>query len=219
MLIIDLIREYFLIIKNFILFYIISVPKNWRNGDKGSVMLFYGLNGHWTDLRTIGIHLNRMGYKIIVIKYNSRDSIQNISDTFVDYINYNNLYNIILIAHSKGGLIARNLYENSSINGRISKCVLISTPNTGSVLGYLGLISLSELKPNSNFITDLNANSKRNSEIFNFYSKFDNHIIPNKNLLLEGAINKMLNVNGHTRIIESTILIENIKTIILTKTL
>lgn len=214
MIIIDLTKEYFLIIKNFILFYLSSVPENWQNGDKGSVILFYGLNGHWTDLRTIGIHLNKMGYKIIVINYNSRNSLQNISDTFVNYINQNNLNNIVLLAHSKGGLVARNLYENSTLKYRISKCILISTPNNGTVIGYLGAISLNELKPNSKFISDLNAKSKRNSEIYNFYSKFDNHIIPNRNLILDGAMNKMLNINGHTRILESPLLIENIKTIL-----
>jgi hypothetical protein len=60
----------------------------------------------------------------------------------------------------------------------------------------------------------LNLNIKYNHKVFALYPTLDNHVLPNKNLLLPGAHNIQIDVVGHTRILTSAKTLATISQII-----
>jgi len=64
--------------------------------------------------------------------------------------------------------------------------------------------------PNSEIIQNVLSENKNNGKIINFYPSLDNHVVPNKDLILEGAKNIEMKVVGHTRILEDEELLNEI---------
>jgi len=50
---------------------------------------------------------------------------------------FNNEDKINLVAHSTGGLVVRRLIKEGDLNHRINRCVLIASPNKGSLLSQM----------------------------------------------------------------------------------
>ena len=174
-------------------------PEYYKNGSKGDVLMIVGLNENWNFLKTVSDHINAKGYRVHFPKFETRSPLRICTLDILKYIDDNNLKNIIIITHSKGGLIARSILKDHDDN--IQSIIEISSPNQGTIFGYLGFINLKELKPNCKTLKELeNINTQK---IINIFPQFDNHVIPNTSLYLEGAKNVKLDIVGHTRILES----------------
>ena len=210
MLIKNLIQEYLLILKNKIVGLYSKVPSKYSQGTKGDVVIIIGLNDTWNFLKTVANHLNSQGYRIHFPKFNTRSTIKLCTRDVLQYIDELKLINVILITHSKGGLIARSIIKDQPNN--VNCAIEISSPNKGTVFGYLNIISLHELKPNCKELRDLEYIDTK--KIINIYPRFDNHVIPNTSLYLEGAKNIKLDIVGHTRILESKELINELDKIL-----
>lgn len=195
--------EYLLIAKKWIEKYKDKVPPNeWQVGAKGDVLLIPGFQETWVFLRTPANFLNSKGYRIHVIT-EIEPNIYSASDnlfTIKKYIEKETLKNFIILTHSKGGVIARHLLSDPQVQKRIKRVFIISSPNQGTLWGYLSFRHAHEFTPVSQIIKTLSTGTKK---IINIYPKIDNHVIPNKNLFLAGAINKEIDIFGHTRILES----------------
>jgi hypothetical protein len=198
--------EYLNIVKKHIeALFFINPPKKWREGTRGDIVLLPGFAETWVFFRTIGNGLNLLGYRIHTIGSLGRnfDSI-NVSVAKVKkFIESNHLQNIILLSHSKGGIIAKTLLDDPELSMIIKQSISIAVPYRGSFLGYTQILSLHEFTPTSTIIKEVNRLSVNNSKIINLYPKIDNHVIPNKNLLLEGANNICVNIIGHNRVLET----------------
>lgn len=195
-----LLLEYLLILKLHVQSLYTSVPREWSAGHKGDVILLPGFFETWVFLATIGTELNKTGFRIHVLpalEYNTLPL-----DTCVqivnDYIQTKKLDNTVLLSHSKGGLVAK-LFLDTHSGGHRS--VSIATPYKGTLLGYLHFFNLKELTPNSKKIKLLLSHSQSLRKITNLYAGVDNHILPNRNAILPGANNMLVDVTGHTRIL------------------
>lgn len=214
MLIIDLLKEYLLIIQYSFLGKIKKHPYNWINGEMGDVVLIPGINENYYFLSTLGNELNNLGYKVHVLdNWNSRENIKLIAEKLSEKITKLNFNNAYIIAHSKGGLVAKYYLDNYNNSNKVKKIISISTPYGGSKLARLNIFnSLNEMSLRSEILSHIIKNEFNNQKIINIYPKFDNHVIPNKNLYLEGAKeNIMIDIVGHTRILKSKELFEIIK--------
>lgn len=185
-------------------------PKNRSRGNKQDVILIHGFRENWIFLEKIGNFLSNKGYKIHVpkqLKINTASVITN-ANILEEFISENNLKNITLISHSKGGLIAKYFLDHSKYSKKVDKVISIATPYGGTYFSFL--IGNIELSPISKTIKNINKNRSSCKKIVNIYPAFDNHVIPNKNLLLEGAINIKIGIVGHTRILVSDATINEI---------
>lgn len=214
MLISDLAKEYLLILNNKIAPLYKAIPKDWNYGSEGDVVLLIGLNENWYFLHIIAKFLNSKGYRIHIPGYNSRGKIINNVEYVRKYIESNKLKNIILIGHSKGGIVARYLLK-SKISKEVSKTIIIATPNNGTKLAYLKIFNLYELQPNSLILKNLRKEA--NLQIYNIFPTIDNHVIPNSSLKLKGANNIEIHITGHTRIVESKALLNKIESILVNR--
>ncbi len=210
MLIINLIQEYYLILKHKVVGFHKPIPEYYQIGEKGDIIMIIGINGIWTSLKTIADYFNKHGYRIHFPVFKTRDPINKIVDNISEYIDNRNLNNFSIISHSKGGLISRILLEK--YNDRIINVINISTPHKGSIFGYFQKISLNEIKPKSELLKQINK--FKTDKIINIYPKFDNLVIPKSSLKLDNARNIKLDIVGHTRILESKELLKEIDKIL-----
>lgn len=211
--IIDLISEYLLILKKQIKSLVFTKPpEKWQRGIKGNIILLPGFAETWIFLDTISNALNQLGFRIYVIKPLGRnlEPIEIQLEKVKKFIEFESIQEFILLSHSKGGLVAKLLLDDPIYSERIKKSISIAVPYKGSLWGLLYIFSLKQLVPKSNIIERVNASSDENSKIVNLYPKLDNHIIPNRNLLLGKAKNMCINIIGHSRILESKETLDNV---------
>jgi hypothetical protein len=180
-------------------------PKNWRYGTKGNVILLPGFAETWVFLNTIAECLNCLGYRIFVVKSLGRnvESIEIGLAKVKKLIKTEDIRAITLLSHSKGGITAKMLLDDPKYSKIIKQSIGVAVPYRGSILGYLHIFSLNQLIPGSDVIKKVNNSSCENTKLINIYPKLDNHVIPNRNLFLEGAKNICIAITGHTRILEA----------------
>ncbi len=201
---IDLIKEYFIIGKlKLICFFHANIPPEWDKGTKGNILLIQGFNERAYFLNYLANRLNASGYRIIIFPFNTHASVKVIAEEITKKLSPLNLKNIVVVSHSKGGLIAKYLLDNyEEVNKMVEKVFTIATPYHGSILAHLRYGHLTELLPESQFIRNSHKINTNNCRIVNIYPQLDNHILPNSSLILDGAENIQIKVIGHTRIVE-----------------
>lgn len=191
----------------------IDPPIKWINGTKGNVILIHGLHERFIFLKKIGNLLNTKGFRVHVLKDIHTNVIPVRQSVLVleQFVKSKDLQNIILVCHSKGGLVANYFFKTSKSANRVKKVITLATPYHGSLFAFP---FDRDCVPNSEIIKLINSNSEDNQKIFNIYPRFDNHVIPNKNLILSGAHSYKIDIVGHTRILEAQQTLETISKII-----
>lgn len=179
-------------------------PKEWKYGEKGDVICILGFGETWVFFEKIAGHLFGKGYRIHFLPryFYGLHPISNYVEKLKEYIESNKLKDLIIIAHSKGGLIAKKYLDSEKNSEKIKLLITICTPFQGTIFGHLRILSLTEFR-RSHVIKNISSVSINNHKIINIYPKLDNHIIPNKNAILPDGKNIMLDIVGHTRILES----------------
>ena len=111
---------------------------------------------------------------------------------------------MIIIAHSKGGLISKQVLLQHNSDRRVIRVIAIATPFAGSHLArVLPLKGISELHLSSEVIRALHEEQTVNHAITYIYGIFDNHIWPNESCVLAGAENIQVHAHGHHAILGS----------------
>lgn len=213
----DLLHEHYLFLKLKVVSLLkTKTPNEWNTGTRGDMVLIPGFYENYYFLRKIGDDLNKAGYKIHVIpNFDPNEKVHCIYKKLEETIKNIKSNEIILVSHSKGGIVAKYLLDNSKYSNKVKCSISIATPYGGSVFAHICIQNIFELRPNSKLIKQINENNENLSKIYNFYPVFDNLVVPNQNLLLNGCTNEMIEITGHTRILESNALINRIKSILL----
>jgi pimeloyl-ACP methyl ester carboxylesterase len=175
-----------------------STPKEWETGDIGTIVLIPGFNEGLHFLKDIGNLLNKEGYRIIYPKKFGRFKV--IEESAIDIqaeLASKNIKSFNIIGHSKGGLVAKLMLMNNP--QAINKVLTIATPWKGTYGGYLEILNLGELKPNSNLIRKVQA-KELNPRIVNIRARFDQYMIKNRDVL-EDAKNIQVSTKGHARVL------------------
>ncbi len=216
MLPVDLVQEYLLIAKHTKRKHAkIAPPQSWCVGDKGHIIIIPGWHGSYHSLFTLADALNKEGFCIHTLQnVHTTDKISAMAEALYQMIISLPKGEVTLIAHSKGGIVEKYLLDNfPDIVSSVKNIISIATPFKGTVFGNLKFHNVEELKPDSDIIKNLKR-ERIYTNYYNFYPTWDNHVLPNESLLLEGAHNIQININGHTRVLESPELIDKIKAVL-----
>lgn len=174
---------------------------------KAPIILIPGIYERWHALSVLAEPLSRNGHPIYSINnlgYNTR-SIPETARIVREFIEKENLYNVIIIAHSKGGLIGKYLLAFKNQDQRIKKVIAIATPFGGStIVRLIPHKAIKEFHPQSHIIKLLQAHSEVNHQIVSVYGTFDNYVRPLSSCNLEGAKNIQVDVRGHNKILFDT---------------
>ena len=203
--ILNLITEYLLIAEYKIRGFLSKeLPSTWKSGEVSDVLIIQGLNEYVINFREFGDIANKLGFRVHGIDLHTRATVANIAQQYINFIKENDLRDIVIVCHSKGGIISKFLLDNyPEINKRVSKVISIAVPFGGSGLGWIPIWNIPELGTNSKFIKKLLQKTENNVKFLNLYSELDNHVILSDSLRLSGADNRLINIIGHTRILRS----------------
>jgi pimeloyl-ACP methyl ester carboxylesterase len=180
-----------------------SVPPEWNRGIERVVVLIPGVYETWHFLRAIGDALNRRGHPVHVIRtlrFN-REPIPESAAIVAREVQQRDLRGVAIVAHSKGGLIGKQLMTTDDPDGRIDRLVAIATPFAGSVMARLTFgRTMRAFLPDDVVIRALAAAREGNRRVTSIFPRFDPNIPEGSRL--DGATNIEIPVVGHFRILD-----------------
>jgi triacylglycerol lipase len=186
-------------------------PASLREGTLRPVLLLPGVYETWHFLEAVGVSLNRVGHPVHVVPgfgHNLRP-IGEMAELARDYLERQDLADVAIVAHSKGGLIGKTLMLTDTGKTRVTGMVAINSPFAGSDYAHLlPLPTLREFVPTHETIRRLAENAEVNSRIVSIYAQWD-PIIPNGSVL-DGATNIELPSRGHFRLLDRPDLLETV---------
>lgn len=175
------------------------VPDEFSRGDRAPVLLIAGVWEPWYFLRGIGRRLSDAGHPVHVVPEigYSRASVADVAALALAYLDARDLTDVIVVAHSKGGLVGKYLLAATP---RVDRLVAVATPFSGSIYAnYLPTRALREFRPTAESLLTLAANRAVNARITSIYPSFDPHIPGGS--ALDGAVNVEIPTTGHFRIL------------------
>lgn len=171
-------------------------------GDAAPVLLLPGVYETWQFLRPVARRLHAAGHPIHVLSglgYN-RQPIPDAAALAARYLDECELTGVVIVAHSKGGLIGKHLMAIDDTAHRVDRMVAVATPFAGSVYAkFIPVETIRVFSPVDETIALLGANLAINTRITSIYGEFDPHIPGGSHL--DGATNVQLPVYGHFRIL------------------
>jgi triacylglycerol lipase len=200
------IEDYFYLVKGRI-FLFIKPPKHYVDHvleNRPTIILIPGVHEKWQTLKTIADPISLSGCPVYIVEqlgYNMK-AVDYSAKLIRKLIEEKNLNNVIIVAHSKGGLIAKYLLAFANQDGRIKKVIAVATPFHGSRLAeFIPAKAYKELGSESPMIEKLNSQTAVNGQIISIFGTFDNHVWPTESCKLEGAKNIQVDVYGHHKIL------------------
>src|SRR5258708_1765038 len=167
------------------------------------IIIIPGILGKWGFLKNIADSLSLRGHPIYIIPelgYNL-SSIPTAAKVIEGIITKKQLKNILIVGHSKGGLIGKYLLVKHNKKLNIKGLIAIASPFGGAPLAKLiPLSSFKELTPESQIIKYLNKNTKVNKKIVSIFPSWDNYLGRNSSHLA-GAKNVKVNAYGHNAVL------------------
>ncbi len=171
---------------------------------KKPIILIPGYLEKWNFLRALADPLSLKGHPVYILRnlgYNARD-IHFSARVVRELIDEKKLKDVILIAHSKGGLIGKHLLAFDNNDGTVKKLIAVATPWAGSQAAkFIPHKSSKELHPHNEAIRALKQKVEVNHKIVSIYGIFDNHVWPTASCHLDGAKNVEVNTHGHHTIL------------------
>jgi triacylglycerol lipase len=148
--------------------------------------------------------LHQAGHPVHVLDElrRNRKSVAATAQTVAGYIRSNDLREVVIVAHSKGGLIGKYTMLFCDDDHRIALMVAICSPFSGSRFApYLLLPSLRAFSPRDPTTLLLQSKTQLNNRIVSIFGEFDPHIPEGS--ALTGASNVLIHSGGHFQILRN----------------
>lgn len=177
-------------------------PDDYLTGDRSPIVVLPGIWETWSFLRPIIDPLHASGHPLHVLDSLGRNGrpVAQTAEDVAAYIAEHDLRDVVVVAHSKGGLIGKYVMTELDPDGRVDRMVAVSTPFGGSRYApYLLLKSLRSFSPRDATTLLLASRAGANARITSVFGLFDPHIPEGS--MLEGAVNVRIETGGHFRIL------------------
>jgi triacylglycerol lipase len=136
-----------------------------------------------------------------------RDHAKQVADVVDAILSTTGASQVNLVGHSMGGLIARYYIEHLGGAGKVGACVMLGTPNHGSLMSRVGVgVCAEQMRPGSAFLEELNKfeSIEKRVKYVSIRSTFDNLLVPSGNAILGGNTkNIALDYMGHLTMLYS----------------
>lgn len=164
------------------------------------VVLVPGVYESWHFMRPVARLLHGAGHAAHVLPHLGYNvgPIAAAAGVLGAYLRTKDLRDVVVVAHSKGGLIGKLAMLREDPEGRIRSMVAINTPFAGSAYArWLPVASLRVFRPDDAGLLELAAEQEVNARITSVYAPWDPHIPGGS--VLPGAANVQLETPGHFR--------------------
>ncbi|WP_314148770.1 alpha/beta fold hydrolase [uncultured Leifsonia sp.] len=187
-----------------------SLPEALVDGTGGStpVVLLPGIYETWRFLRPLARRLHAAGHPVHVISAlgDNRMSLTEAADRVRAHLERFDLREVTIVAHSKGGLVARLLLATPGVEQRIRRAVTVAAPFSGSTLArYVPLAAVRALRPGAAELRSVSGTDAGVGRIVSVWGWWDPHIPGGSRL--DGARNIPVPVGGHFRILGSPLVL------------
>jgi triacylglycerol lipase len=183
--------------------------ERYRSGAGRPVVMVPGVYESWHFMRPLADALHAAGHPVHLLpglKRNARPIVETARVT-QDYLDANDLRNVVVVAHSKGGLIAKHMMLVDDVESRIDCLVALATPFGGSSMArFMPAASIREFMPTQQTLVALAANAIANGRVTSIFGRWDSHIPEGSTL--DGAKNIEVPVPGHFRLLVHTDVID-----------
>lgn len=172
-------------------------------GEHRPVVAIPGVWEPWGFLGPIIDALHAAGHPVHVIPALGRNSrpVADAARTVAGFLEEHDLRDVVIVAHSKGGLIGKYTMGELDPDDRITAMVAICTPFAGSDYArYMASRTLRAFSPKDPTTLMLQANLETNARITTIAGVFDPHIPTIVGL--EGATNITIPDGGHFRLLD-----------------
>ncbi|MDB4939824.1 MAG: hypothetical protein JWO40_249 [Candidatus Doudnabacteria bacterium] len=173
---------------------------------KVPVIILPGIFGRWAFLKPMADHISLLGHPVYIVPKlgNNIGDIPSSAKKVKEVIDENNIKNVIIVAHSKGGLISKYLMLHEDPEKRVKGLIAVATPFHGSSIGKLiPSYSIQELSSDSDIILYLVSHTEADSKIVSIIPQYDNHVWHEKGSHLDGAMaNIEVETSGHHKVLD-----------------
>ncbi len=177
-------------------------PDDLASGPHRPLVLLPGIYETWRFLEPLAHALHARGHPVHVVTglgSNRRPIVESagrVAELLVD----RDLDDVVLVAHSKGGLIGKQVMAFEPAGARVRAMVAVATPFGGSRYSRLmPTPSLRAFRSGDATMRALGASAAVNARIVSVYGAFDPHIPEGSELA--GARNVRLEGGGHFRVL------------------
>lgn len=154
---------------------------------KNPVVLVHGLYDTAAKFKTLASHLRQQGWFVATPSLTPNDGsgcLAALAHQVANFIDsqFEPGQAIDLLGFSMGGLVTRYYLQRLGGIERVRRYINISAPNHGSILAYsLPLKGISQMRPLSNFILDLNRDWEQYQarlQVTTLWTPFDLMVLP-----------------------------------------
>lgn len=177
-------------------------PGSFHQGHRNPVVIIPGVYENWQFMLPLIQHIHDAGHPVHVVTVLQRNKLEipAAARLVAQHIEEAGLRDASIVAHSKGGLIAKFAMLMLDPEQRIGRMITVCTPFSGSRYArYMLLPSLRMFSPRNALTLKLAREETINSRITSIYGPFDPHIPEGS--VLPGATNIELATAGHFRIL------------------
>ncbi|RFA13564.1 alpha/beta hydrolase [Subtercola boreus] len=177
-------------------------PRQYLSGSARPVLVIPGIFETWQFLRPTIEALHSAGHPVHVVTalQNNRVPLDAAARIAADYLLARDLRGVVIVAHSKGGLVGKRLMLLPSTAARIDGMVAVAAPFGGSRYArFLPLRSLRAFRATDAGLSALGRDLSANARIVSVFGVFDPHIPEGS--ALAGAENVRLDTGGHFRVL------------------
>lgn len=176
-------------------------PASFISGDAAHIVVLPGVYETWKFMQPLITAMHERGHPVHVVEAlrHNRHPVADMAVTVAEYLEDEGLTDVILVAHSKGGL-AGKLTMTGPAGHRVRSMLAIATPFVGSRWArLLPVRTLRAFSPSDPSIVSLTRQLTVNERIVSVYPVFDPHIPEGSELV--GAKNVRLETGGHFRVL------------------
>ncbi|WP_432393216.1 esterase/lipase family protein [Pseudarthrobacter sp. L19] len=177
-------------------------PDEFLSGTGRHVLIIPGIFEDWRFMLPLIRTLHDAGHPVHVVTVLQRNrlAVPKAAELIAGYLRDRDLTDVLIVAHSKGGLIGKFAMMALDPERRLVRMVAVASPFSGSrYAGFMLLPSLRALSPRSAVTLQLSREQRVNERITSIYGLFDPHIPEGS--VLPGARNIQLDTGGHFRIL------------------
>ncbi|WP_431072687.1 esterase/lipase family protein [Microbacterium phyllosphaerae] len=174
----------------------------FASGDAAPLLILPGVYETWRFMQPLITALHDRGHPVHVLDGLERNQrpVHDAARVVEEFLETNRMTDVILVAHSKGGLAGKLAMAGDS-GGRIRAMLAVSTPFGGSRYArLLPVRSLWAFSPSDPSIVELAKHLEVNERIVSVYAAFDPHI-PEGSELVGARKNVRIDTGGHFRIL------------------
>jgi hypothetical protein len=179
-----------------------TTADSFLSGERTPVVVIPGVFESWQFMLPLITALHRAGHPVHVVPALKRNrlDVRSSARLVADHVAAAGLEGVVILAHSKGGLIGKYLMLALDADRRIERMIAICAPFAGSRYArYLLIPSLHIFSPRNALTLQMAKEEAVNRRITSLYGLFDPHIPEGS--ILPGANNVQLPSAGHFRIL------------------